>query len=56
MPQEYMNIIGTLIIPIGFIAAMYLMVILPQKKGISSTGKCLMPCKWEIMLLPQGVL
>ncbi|NLP13196.1 MAG: preprotein translocase subunit YajC [Clostridium sp.] len=27
-----MNIIGTLIIPIGFIAAMYLMVILPQKK------------------------
>ncbi|HPD00325.1 MAG TPA: preprotein translocase subunit YajC [Acetivibrio sp.] len=32
MPQEYMNLIGTLIIPIGFIGAMYLFVILPQKK------------------------
>ena len=33
MPQEYMNIISTLIIPIGFIGVMYLLVILPQKKG-----------------------
>jgi preprotein translocase subunit YajC len=32
MPQEYMNIISTLIIPIGFIGVMYLLVILPQKK------------------------
>ncbi|HOQ38577.1 MAG TPA: preprotein translocase subunit YajC [Acetivibrio sp.] len=32
MPQGYAELIGGLIIPIGFIVIMYLMVILPQKK------------------------